>query len=66
MLKKTNNANSAITDAKVLKAKPEIVKDAVEVRGSAARQIKSQVDGDGIANGNPKKRSKNYSGRDEA
>ena len=41
------------------------VKEAPEDKGVAARCIKIQVDGDGIANGNPKKRARNYWGRDE-
>lgn len=63
--RKHSECDSGITDATVLKRKPEIVTDVEEVRSAAAKAIKIQVDGDGIENSNPKKRARNYSGREE-
>jgi len=55
---KTNDCDSAMTDAKVLKSKPEAIRDAVEIPGKALECIEQQV---GV-NGNGKKRASNFWG----
>ena len=62
---KTNDAEANLLGHDPGPRPATAVKDAEEVKGCAARCIKIQVDGDGIANGNPKKRAENYWGRDE-
>jgi hypothetical protein len=60
---KTNECDSVITDATVLQATPEEVRDAVEVEGVFRRAADIQINGDGSPgspNANPKRRSDNF------
>jgi hypothetical protein len=62
---KTSECESVITDAKVLKTTPEVVKDAVEVPGLVRKAIDTQVQTAGDEGGggsNPKHRDSNSCG----
>jgi len=61
---KTNECDSVMTDAKVLKAEPEKVRDAVEVKNGARDAIDKQLRRDGIdgTSSSPKSRNQNYWG----
>ena len=60
---KSSDASAVLR--KGLQPKSSPVAEAKEIQGAAARCIKVQVDGDGIANGDPHKRSKSVWGKDE-
>ena len=65
MAGKSNEPDATLR--KGLQPKGEATKTAEEVKGAARKAIDIQVDGDGgpdNPNGNPKKRARNYWGRD--
>lgn len=65
---KTSQCDSAITDAQVLRRKPEAVLDAVEVPGAFRRAADTQIEtgnDKGGGGSNPKHRDRNFWGRDE-
>ena len=65
---KHSECDSAITDALVLKAKPEPVRDATEVPGAFRRAADTQIEtgnDKGGGGSNPKHRARNFSGVSE-